>query len=185
MIFVILATKCLHPHPNIQTEAMRTHKYKHGLTLIEMVIVVGIIALLATMIISLVSRFDNQAKEKGLESTFALLEGALQEYYEYWDTFPDPNRSPDPNLPPYSTHSAALYGQLHSTPDSRKMLEEISESLIQKIPDDANNILQIHDPWGTVIEYFYSEADTFPKLVSAGPDKIFGTADDIHSGKIE
>jgi len=153
---------------------MKTCEYKQGFTLIEMVIVVGIIALLATMIISLVSRFDNQAKEKGLESTFALLEDALQEYYGYWDSFPAPEQAP------YLSTSAALYGQLSSTPDSRKILEQISESLLKKHPDDIN-MLQILDPWGTVLEYRYSPGDSFPVLISAGPDRIFGTADDIRS----
>ena len=153
---------------------MKTCEYKQGFTLIEMVIVVGIIALLATMIISLVSRFDNQAKEKGLESTFALLEDALQEYYGYWDSFPAPEQAP------YLSTSAALYGQLYSTPDSRKILEQISESLLKKHPDDIN-MLQILDPWGTVLEYRYSPGDSFPVLISAGPDRIFGTADDIRS----
>ncbi|MBN2181392.1 MAG: type II secretion system protein [Sedimentisphaerales bacterium] len=152
---------------------MRTDKYKQGLTLIEMVIVVGIVAILATMIISLTSRFDNQAKEKGLQNTFELLKGSLQEYKDFWGTFPDPNQSA------YSTHSAALYGQLYSTPDSRKVLEGISESLIRKNPD--NDLPQIYDPWGTVLEYFYTGGEAFPKLVSAGRDKIFNTADDISS----
>ena len=173
-IFVISVTKCLHPHPIRQAEAMRTHKDKQGLSLIEMVVVIGIIAMLAAMIIGLAARFDNQTKERGLKSTFALLEGALQEYYGYRDTFPDPN------LPPYSTHSAALYGQLNATPDSRQILEEINASLIRKNPDNLD-MLQIHDPWGTVLEYQYFPGDTFPKLISAGPDKIFGTGDDIHS----
>ena len=30
-----------------------------------------------------------------------------------------------------------------------------------------------------VIDYIYVTGDNFPDLVSAGPDKIFGTADDI------
>jgi prepilin-type N-terminal cleavage/methylation domain-containing protein len=153
---------------------MKKYEYKQGLTLIEMVIVVGIIALLVTMIISLVSRFDNQAKERGLESTFALLEDALQEYYGYWDSFPAPDKTP------YLSTSAALYGQLYSTPDSRKILEQISESLIKKHPDDTA-MMQIYDPWGTVLEYKYSPGDNFPELISAGPDKIFGTVDDISS----
>jgi len=155
---------------------MRTHKDKEGLTLIEMVVVIGIIAALTAMVIGMGPHFDKQAKEKGLKSTFAMLEGALQEYYGYRGAFPDPN------LPPYSTHSAALYGQLYAMPDSRKILEEINESLIRKNPDKAD-MPQIHDPWGTVLEYFYSPGDNFPKLVSAGPDKIFGTGDDIRSGK--
>ncbi len=62
---------------------MKTRKYKHGLSLVEMLIVVGIIALLATMVIGIAGRIDNQAKEKGVESVFVLLEGALEEYKEF------------------------------------------------------------------------------------------------------
>jgi prepilin-type N-terminal cleavage/methylation domain-containing protein len=153
---------------------MKRYKYKHGMTLVEILAVVAIIALLATMVIGIAGRINNQAKEQGLESTFTLLESALQEYCEYWKVFPDPNQLP------YLSHSAALYGQLHSTPSSRKILEKVSDSLIQNNPD-AVDMPQIHDPWGTVLDYRYVPGDNFPELVSAGPDKIFGTADDISS----
>ena len=67
---------------------MNTRRYKHGLSLVEMMIVVGVIALLATMVIGIAGRIDTQAKEKGVESTFALLEGALDEYKEFQGVFP-------------------------------------------------------------------------------------------------
>jgi len=153
---------------------MKSYKYKHGVTLVEILVVVSIIALLASIVIGIAARIDNQSKERGLECTFALLEGALQEYYEYWKVFPDPNQ------PPYLSHSAALYGQLHSTPSSRERLEEVSDSSIQNNPD-AVDMPQIHDPWGMVLDYRYVPGDNFPELVSAGPDKIFGTADDINN----
>ena len=157
---------------------MRTHKYKQGLTLIEMVVVVGIIALLVTMIISLVSRFDNQAKERGLESTFALLEDALQEYHEFTDSFPE---QPEKDFAKAPVHSEYLYQQLYSIPDSRIILEKISDSLIKNEYEPTQALSEIYDPWGTVLEYRYSPGDTFPLLISAGPDKIFDTADDIRS----
>lgn len=155
-----------------RAKAMKTRRYKYGFTLVEMLIVVAVIALLATMVIGIAARIDSQSKEKGLKSTFAQLEGALQEYYEYWKVFPDPNQ------PPYLTHSAALYGQLYSTPSSRTILERISDSLIRSNPG-AVDMLQIHDPWGTVLDYRYVPGSNFPELVSAGPDRIFGTADDM------
>ena len=40
---------------------------------------------------------------------------------------------------------------------------------------------EIYDPWGIVLEYIYSPGDAFPKLLSAGPDKIFDTTDDINN----
>ena len=157
---------------------MKTYKYKQGLTLIEMVVVVGIIALLVTMIISLVSRFDNQAKERGLEGTFTLLEDALQEYHEFTDGFPE---QPEKDFANAAAHSEYLYQQLSSIPDSKSILEKISDSLIKNKYETTQALQEIYDPWGTVLEYRYTPGDTFPVLISAGPDKVFGTADDISS----
>jgi prepilin-type N-terminal cleavage/methylation domain-containing protein len=161
---------------------MRKYKYKLGLTLIEMVIVVGIIALLASMIISLVSRFDNQAKEKGLDCTFTLLEGALQEYYEFTDSFPE---QPENDFSNAAVHSEYLYQELHSIPESRQMLEKINNSLIENKYGTPDTSPEIYDPWGTAFDYIYVAGDNFPQLISAGKDKTFGTNDDIRSGKIE
>ena len=148
---------------------MKIQKYKHGLSLIEIVMAVIIIAILATMVITVSTHVDNQSKEEGMEAAFSILESALQEYYDYWKSFPDPNKSP------YFTHSAALCGQLHATPGARELIQQISEKLIRDNPDSS----VILDPWGTMIDYRYKSGDTFPELVSAGPDRIFGTADDI------
>ena len=129
---------------------MKTRIYKHGLSLVEMLIVVGIIALLATMVIGIASHIDTQAKEKGVKSTFAVLEGALEEYKEFQGDFPG--------------HTSELY----SIPGSRKILEKIGDSQAA-----------ISDPWGMPLDYRYAPGDNFPELVSAGPDRKFGTADDI------
>ena len=176
-IFVISEIK-IHPHPFRQAEIMRTHKYMQGLTLIEIVVVVGIIALLVTMIISLVSRFDNQAKERGLESTFTLLEDSLQEYHEFTDDFPV---QPEKDFANAAAHSEYLYQQLNSIPDSRSIMEKIKDSLIKNDYGTTETPPEIYDPWGIVLEYRYTSGDTFPILISAGPDKIFDTVDDIRS----
>lgn len=148
---------------------MKSCGYKAGFTLIEMLIVVAVIAILATMVVGLATRIDNQSKERALKSTFTLLDSALQEYYEYWNAFPDPNK------PPYLSHSAALYGQLYSTPTSRQILEKISAKLLRDNPP------QIYDLWGMVLDYRYVQGDNFPLLLSAGPDRTFGTGDDVTS----
>jgi type II secretory pathway pseudopilin PulG len=147
------------------------------MTLVEILIVVAVIAVLASMVMAIAARIDTQAKEKALQNMFALLENALQEYYDFWKIFPDPNK------PGYLTHSAALYGQLQSTPSSRKILENIDDSLVKNNPNAAAGIdmPQLYDPWRTVLDYRYMPGDTFPELISAGPDKIFATADDIRS----
>jgi type II secretory pathway pseudopilin PulG len=143
-----------------------------------MLIVVAVIALLATMVIGLASRIDNQSKEKLLESTFVLLEGALEEYREYQGAFPAQPVTDFTNVP---AHSEDLYRELYSIPSSRKILEKISDSLIKHDFDSGivPPIPEIYDPWETVLDYRYVPGDNFPELVSAGLDKIFGNADDI------
>jgi len=107
---------------------MKTRKYKRGLSLVEMLIVVGVIALLATMVIGVASRIDSQTKEKGVESLFALLEAALDEYKEFQGVFP---QQPVKDFAAAAAHSEYLYGELYSVPGSRKILEKISDSLIR------------------------------------------------------
>ena len=152
--FAILETKPPIHYQISEPKIMKTRRYKHGLSLVEMLIVVGIIALLATMVIGIAGHIDTQAKEKGVKSTFALLEGALEEYKEFQGDFPG--------------QSGDLYRKLYSIPGSRKILDKIGDSAAG-----------IYDPWGTPLDYRYAPGDNFPELVSAGPDKTFGNADDI------
>ena len=149
-----------------------------GLTLVEMLVVVGIIVLLAGFIVSLTWRVDNQSKEKALGNAFALLKSALQDYYEFTDAFP---AQPERDFSKAAAHAEFLYAQLDSVPASRQVLKQISQALV-KGSQDPPDPMKIYDPWGTVIDYRYvSTTDTFPEMISAGPDKAFGTADDISS----
>ena len=159
---------------------MKTHKYKHGLTLVEMLIVVGVIALLVTMVIGIASRIGNQSKERCLECTCALLELALQEYRECTGKFPEQPEKDFANAP---LHSEYLCKELQLMPESRKVLEKLAGSLVKNIYGTADSPSEIYDPWGTVLDYRYVPGDNFPELISAGPDKIFGTANDISSRK--
>jgi prepilin-type N-terminal cleavage/methylation domain-containing protein len=160
---------------------MSTRKYKYGMSLIEILIVVGIIALLATMVISVASRIDNQTKEKGVASIFALLDSALQEYHEFTGRFPE---QPEKNYANAAVHSEFLYKELQSIPASQKILEKIDRSLIKNQYSPSGVSLgqtgpEIYDPWGTALDYQYAAGDNFPHLTSAGSDKEFGTTDDV------
>jgi type II secretory pathway pseudopilin PulG len=159
---------------------MKNHKCKNSVTLVEMVIVVGIVALLATVVIGIASRIDNRTKEKGLANIFVLLESALQEYHEYTDKFPE---QPEKNFTNAAAHSEFLYSELHSIPSSQKVLEKINNSLLKGKTEVSSTPPKIYDPWGTVLDYRYIQGDTFPELISAGPDKVFDTTDDISSKK--
>ena len=159
--------------PQVTGHEART---RAGVTLVEMLIVLAIITLLASLVIGMATHIDNQSKGKSLENTFALLESALEEYHEYEGGFPD-----EVGAEPVE-RSETLYEQLNSILSSRKILEQISDSFITDRTD--NDMPEIYDPWGMVLDYRYDvNTDTFPELISAGPDRIFGSPDDMSSKK--
>jgi len=101
----------------------------------------------------------------------------------------------------------ALYLFLSQVSECRKTLDKIDESLITNLGFDKQprnitvtytsgvpkvySLLRVVDPWGTTLKYdYYDEVTldprskrTFPVIISAGPDKQFGTADDISGRK--
>jgi len=153
---------------------------KTGITLTEILIVVAVIAMLAAMVIGIASHIDTQSKEQATEATFALLEGALDEYKDFMDDFPEQADVNDANAP---AHSEILYEALDSIPASRNVLQKISDKLIQNKFDmmAVPPIYEIYDLWGTALNYIYDPTiHTYPYLKSAGPDKRFDTpADNI------
>jgi prepilin-type N-terminal cleavage/methylation domain-containing protein len=160
---------------------MKRYKYSYGFTLVEILVVVTIIAILATIIIGITGRINDQSKERGLKFTFTLLESALEEYNEFKGTFPEqPEKNfTDPQMNPQYLHSQYLYQELSLIPESQKILEKITKSIIKNGYGTIDTSPEIYDPWEIVIDYIYVPGDNFPELLSAGPDKIFGTADDI------
>jgi len=148
-------------------------RHNRAVTLIEILVVVSIIAVLGTFVITLTLRVENQSKEKALANAFALLETALQEYREYQGQFPEQSVR-DSNFA--ADHVALLYEALRSVPASREVLTKVSSVLVR---GDSNKPRQIRDVWGTELDYVYVPGDNFPELISAGPDRDFGTGDDI------
>ena len=163
---------------------MKTANHVHGLSLVEMLIVVAVIAILVTMVISVASRVDNQAKERGAESILTLLDSALQEYHEFTGHYPeqaevDPTKAVE--------HIEYLYGELDSVPSAQKILRQLSGSNVQDkyraegTDETTQSPPEVYDPWGMPLDYRYVAGENFPLLVSAGPDKTFGTPDDINN----
>jgi len=69
---------------------MKSLKHKRGFTLVEMLVVVAIIALLATMVIGIASQLDSQGEQKLAKSTMALLTAALEQFHDYGYTYRPP-----------------------------------------------------------------------------------------------
>ncbi len=150
-------------------------RYHRGVTLVEILVVLGIIMALSGIVITVTLRVDSQSKENALRNAFALVDSALREYYEFKGQFPpQPERNPANAL----AHVELMLQELRSVPAARQVLDKVSLSLIKSEggPADAQSL---RDPWGTVMDYVYLPENTFPELISAGPDRQFGTGDDI------
>jgi type II secretory pathway pseudopilin PulG len=91
--------------------------------------------------------------------------------------------------------SSALYYFLNNAPSSKTVIDTLTDSLISceddngdpiqiEIPADSGTIMDLTrfvDPWGNTILYTYVTDDNFPLIVSAGPDGVMGTDDDMDS----
>lgn len=233
---------------------------KTGVTLLEMVVVVAIIVIMATLVIGIATNIDNQSRKQLTQSTVAIINSALQQFQDYGYRYKaDPAVVPDQDerefylglefpldcndMPvadikdimdkvsstetslttftfdtaggydPNCSSSSILYYFLSRVPECRKTLDRIDGSLItnkgssggdMKIIVDSKSGTQMYpffriiDAWQNPLRYDYYDEDyyydtsspvrflsmrksirTFPLITSAGPDKLFGTADDI------
>ena len=157
---------------------MQYLKLQFGFTLVELLIVVGILLILVTMILMATGGGSiwKAAEDSQTVSILATLDSALQEYYDFWGDFPV-------QTPEFLGSPAEfLYYALYSTPASRKILEQVPSSMIKDT--DYDEAFEPCDRWGTPLGYIYVQGrDTFPLITSAGPDRNFGTKDDIDNRK--
>ncbi len=156
-----------------------------GVTLVEMLVVVGVLTLLAGFVVSLTLRFDTQSKERDLSGIFLLLKSALMEYQEETGAFPEqPEKefgTVDDGFEKAHDHAELIYEKLHSVPASRQILKRINGVFVKgDLSEDEP--LKVYDGWGEVLDYRYDpNHGGFPELISAGPDREFETIDDVSS----
>jgi prepilin-type N-terminal cleavage/methylation domain-containing protein len=154
---------------------MANSRNNSGVTLVEMLVVLGIILVLSGLVVTLTLRVDTQSKENALRNAFTLVGSALREYYEAKGQFPpQAERNPANAL----THIESMYQELRLVPAARQVLDKLSPGVV-KSEGGVADLRSMSDPWGTVMDYVYLPDDTFPELISAGPDRLFGTGDDM------
>jgi prepilin-type N-terminal cleavage/methylation domain-containing protein len=154
---------------------MANSRHNSGVTLVEMLVVLGIIVVLAGIVATVTLRVDTQSKENALRNAFALVGSALREYYEAKGQFPpQAERTPANAL----AHIEAMYQELRLIPASRQVLDRLAPGVV-KHEGGLADLRSMSDPWGTVMDYVCVPDSTFPELTSAGPDRLFGTGDDI------
>lgn len=154
---------------------MANSRHNSGVTLVEMLVVLGIILVLGGVVVTVTLRVDTQSKENALRSAFALVGCALREYYEAKGQFPpQAERNPANAL----AHIESMYQELRSVPAARQILDRLAPGVV-KNEGGLADLRSMRDPWGTVMDYVDVPDSTFPELISAGPDRLFGTGDDI------
>ena len=156
---------------------MKNARRHLGLSLVGMLVVVGIIALIASVAVTLTLRMTNQAKERDLASIFALLKTACRSTARRPASF---LCRPNESLPMRRlTCNCCTSGSWPSRPRAR-VLTQLA-GLSSGNDTTGREVGRVLDPWGTVLDYQYGPDDDLPELISAGPDRQFGTEDDISS----
>ena len=208
------------------------NKRVKGLTLVEILVVVMVILVLATLTVGIATHISTQAKENLTRGTIDILVTALEQFADYKYryareelrefTFPlDFNDFEQVNLEnaikfaigaddveidggdhdrSYSG-CETMYLFLSMVPQSREALSGIDDGLLTSEGTDRENmtitidsreypLLRVLDPWNNTLRYdYYDETQlpndqfetrrNFPVITSSGPDRIFGTDDDI------
>jgi len=152
---------------------MINYRKNRGFSTLEVLAAVTIVIILATIVLGVGKRLKTQANEKLAKSTIQILVTAIGQYHQFWNEFPNPDD--DPCL----SHAENLYSQLYKTPSSRSFCEKIDATMIGDTNNDEEN-LEFLDPWGNALDYIYNAGDSFPEVISGGPDPCT-TADNISS----
>lgn len=165
-----------------------------GLSLIEVLVAVAIIAILSAGLYAVGNYLDTKMKIERTKSTIHLLITALERYHDFYEQFPiyDNNDAP-PGYYPADGKCIGIekvYYRLSLAPESRKILEQI-RSLNRRRKENRNPIrnldgddyFELYDPWGNELLYYYDTGDNFPELKSEGPKSGNQYRDDDISSK--
>ena len=135
-----------------------------GFTLVELLAVITIILLLATLVIGAASYATRKADTMRCTQRMELIKNALSLYFADYNT--------------YSLNQNNLFPDLFQTPISIGRNPYLTDTNFV----NSNNLLV--DPWGNAFGYTFPgvhNAPTLYDLWSNGPDGVQGTGDDINN----
>lgn len=147
-------------------EARRTGK--NGFTLVEILVVLAILLFLAAISLPVAHRARNKATNAKTRTIIAQIEAALSLYENDFGDYPENQESGNQPL------TRLLQGPVDNPVWKGPYLR-----VKQEDTDPNGNIL---DAWRTPLQYRYPQTDhenVQYTLVSCGPDREPGTADDI------
>jgi len=132
-----------------------------GFSLFEMVIVMGIIGLILGGAIYSMGRIKDSAAVSTSRQDMTSFSSALEAYKNIGGIYPSTSQGLE-----------ALVKRPQSSPQPRDWVQALYEEFL-------------YDPWDTKYKYKYpsSKDPSRPEIISAGPDKQFGSEDDMSSQK--
>jgi len=154
-------------------------------------VVVVIITILVVGIVSVGRVVKTNAQIKVTKNTLSLVNNALQEYFNKRKGFPRHSGTVE-------EINAYLYAWLNELPASQAILSELPEKATELREGAVVTIggrdfarIVLVDSWTKgssqqrrELKYINQNDGNFPLLISAGPDGVFDTADDIVSSEI-
>ena len=156
-----------------------THtKHRPGFTLIEILVTITVIVVLASVLWKMGHGLETQGLVKQQKHAFAVLDSALQAYYEVTGTFPvvvvDDGLD---DLVQAQAATESMWQQLLAVPESRFVAERLSDKLLKDLyvsPENSDRDWpEIYDMWGRPVAYKWHAKMAFPILRSRGPNGSF------------
>ena len=156
---------------------MKQRQRQSGFTFVEILVVVVIIMILVTGIIVVASSVRKKAQIKATKGIIQNLTSALQEYKNYHEA----------DFGGFVTNNNTWIEALYAVPKCKKILGNIPDEHKANVwPENPKNDIvdTVYDLWNVPIKIISNGPGNFPTIRSAGPDKLFGNADDITSDKL-
>ncbi|NQV34192.1 MAG: type II secretion system protein [Phycisphaeraceae bacterium] len=150
-------------------------KHKPAFTLIEIMVTVAVIVMMAGVLWKMGHGLEVKRQVQQQKQAFAILDSALQAYYEVAGVFPEVARDNTMDELLWAKSATELMWQrLLSVPESRFVAERLSTELLKNLyvsPDATDHDWpEIYDVWGRPVEYVWHANMAFPMLRSRGPN---------------
>jgi prepilin-type N-terminal cleavage/methylation domain-containing protein len=162
---------------------MASQRSQNGLTLVEIIIAVAIVAILAGLVFTTMTSIDNKAKEQLCEGTLETLNTALRQFSDFGYEY-----SVDTSLP---STQIEFYRSLKFPPDCNDYEKAAVEDEIENLVDssgaipvaiDTNGFTYEPDESGIAVMYFYLSQVPDCRETLAGLDTALVKSDHNNDG---